>query len=1346
MNSPVTQPGSEFVPTKVPRWLRATFLSLLMVGVLITVALGAFTMVMARVPAYRAQMQTWLSERAKLDIQFDSLRAGWRGYGPELVFTHAILRSQDHQRIVALAEQGSVGFDLWQAVRTGRLNAARFRLEGTELKLQRNQDGSFEFIGQTDWPEFDTDSAFKLDSLPVGELAIRRVKFSFRDLKTGRGPWSLSDIALDISRDAEHLNLQGRAYLPTELGQDLRFEAQATGNLDEMSQLNWQAAIHGARIDLAGWKQVMPDDWVAPITGKGSFELGAAFIGHQPQQLTGKIDFVDVALKLPVWALPLPKADVLQQSAPVQPQQSEPISQRTLPSTVTDSVWQYSKIAVQFDSDHTPLGWSTQFTNLQLDRSDTPWPAGSARLMVQFTKHDTGLPTLAALHASAQTVVLENLWPLLSYLPETQNHAHWRALNARGRVRNLELNYEQPESGDDENSAPTYGVQFDFEELGLAPVNTLPGVSGVSGKVNATHAGGSLLIDSRNVALSIPRLFRTPLPMDRLTSAVDWTRTPQDVSVNCKDIAIENMDGRVQAKLALTILKEGSSVIDMQATATELVAASTPRYLPVGIMHKDVIKWLDAAFLAGNVTSAQAVLRGPLDKFPFRKQEGDFLVTAQLEGVALHYQEGWKPATEMNVTAEFHNAGFKASASAGRLHGLIVDQVDGSMKDYLDSELLIKGTVHGGVSQGLSFVQQSPVGPAIGELFQRASAKGVLQAQVNMDLPFKHFDKHTVDIDLRMANSTLTLPDVQQAASDVNGTVHIKNNEVTAANVTGRFLQGEFRMKADPVSGGHYNLVADGQLNASSLSQLLNLPAWLKLSGGTSYRFTMPGYPQIDAAGIRHLYSVTSNLAALQIDLPEPVNKPARDSRSLRFDADMPNDSTLQLRGTLGELRSLVRLQHGRNGWQFDRAGLRLDGVAASLPAHSGLRLEGRVSDVTLDDWLRLGITPESSHSTKVNTVGGVQVQDILRAANVTLERFNVYGFQWPSLRAVLQATDAGWRIDVAGEQATGQVTVPYRQNGSEPLTLKMDSLWLTHRDSVSTAQRNPQVLLDPRDLPSIRADIKDFRVGEHDFGALQVTANRTAQGLQVDSLRISGDSFKGVGQGSWLQGADGQINKFSFNLDSSDVRSTLNQFKYGDVLAGKRGKLVADLQWPGGVDAQLLGRASGTLEVQVDEGQVLNVEPGAGRVLGLLSVTALPRRLGLDFRDLTDKGLAFDSVHADFNITHGDARTQNLILRGPTAEIGIVGRMGLGAHDYDQTAVVTGNVGGALPVAAVAAGVPVVGAALLVFSQVFKEPLKGMARAYYHIGGSWDEPKIERIEAEVGKASLSGSESGTTP
>ncbi len=1321
------------------RWLRVSLLSLFAVMLVIALALGAFTWVMAKVPAYRTQMQVWLSERAKLDIQFDSLSAQWRGYGPELVFTQATLRSKDGQRVLAVADQGGVGFDLWQALLTGRLNAARFRLEGTELKLQRTQEGHFEFIGQADWPEFNDDLNFDLDALPVGELAIRKVKFSFRDLKTGRGPWSLSGVELDVSRDTDEFLVKGWALLSEELGKDLHFEAQGQGSLQAINQLEWQASIDGSGINLAGWKQVMPDDWPAPIEGGGSFHMNAQFTGGQLHAFGGNINFEQLALSLPAWQLPLPQPDVFQQVVSAQ-SQSSAATVNNEQTNLEANPWNYSKVALAFEGRSTAQGWLTKFSNFQLERADSPWPASQASVLISFTKQSDGSRSLEKIQATAQTLVLDNLWPLLAYLPENETHAYWRALRATGQIKELDLSYEKPVNTESLLSDPLYSLKFKFDQLGALPVNKKPGIASVSGQFSATNSAGTVAIDSNNAAITLPRLFRTPLPMDQVKGNLSWTHNEQGISLRSDDVAIENSDGKLQATLNLVLPKQGEPVIDAHANIQALAVESVPRYLPAGIMHEHVLNWLDAAFLTGKVTTAEATLKGPLRKFPFHHQEGEFLVNAQVEGLTLQYQKGWLPATELTVAAQFHNSGFSAVATSGKLNGLNVEQIEGGIKDFRDAQLVINGRVSGGLSQGLSFVQRSPVGPAIGDLFQHLTGKGSLQAQVALNLPLKQLEKHKVDIDLAVTKSTLTLPAAQQVLSDLSGRLHIRNTEVTSATLSGRLMQGNFNLKAEPVAGGHYTLIADGQLQAQPLMQFLQLPAWVKLSGATTYRLSMPGYVQKNSSGVRGLYSVSSDLQGLQIDLPEPFGKLAKTQRSLMLNVEMPDISTMQVRASLGELRSLARFKQQKNSWQFDRAGLRADGVAAALPAHTGLRVEGKLDQFSLDEWLHLDAV---SHA-KNTTASAVQVQDVLRAANVTIDHFYLYGFEWPSLRALLQATESGWRVNVSGDHASGQVNVPYAFTGGQALTLNMDTLWLQTR--ATAAGKKVASTLSPKDLPAIHAEIKQLKFGDHDFGAMQLSARRTAQGIEVDQLHFTGDTFDGSAQGRWVEAAGGQHTALALTLDSKDVRGTLSQLNYGEAISGKRGKLIANLQWPGGIDAQMLGRASGTIEVQVDEGQLLNVEPGAGRVLGLLSITALPRRLGLDFRDLTNKGLAFDTIHADFTVSEGNARTQNLILRGPTAEIGIAGRIGLGARDYDQTAAVASNVSSALPVAAVAVGAPVVGAAIALFSQIFKEPLKGVSRAYYHIGGRWDDPKVERIDSDIGKASMSGTESGATP
>ncbi len=161
-----------------------------------------------------------------------------------------------------------------------------------------------------------------------------------------------------------------------------------------------------------------------------------------------------------------------------------------------------------------------------------------------------------------------------------------------------------------------------------------------------------------------------------------------------------------------------------------------------------------------------------------------------------------------------------------------------------------------------------------------------------------------------------------------------------------------------------------------------------------------------------------------------------------------------------------------------------------------------------------------------------------------------------------------------------------------------------------------------------------------------------------------------------------------------------------------------------------MLGRLDGTLHLELDRGQLRGVKPGAGRVLGLMSVVELPRRLSLDFRDVTDEGLAFDTVRGDFELRGGNAFTQNLLLQGAAVDVGVVGRTGLATQDFEQTVVVSGNPSGPITVAGALAGGPVGAAGALLISQLFKGQLQGLARIYYRVTGPWTDPVVERISA----------------
>ena len=84
-------------------------------------------------------------------------------------------------------------------------------------------------------------------------------------------------------------------------------------------------------------------------------------------------------------------------------------------------------------------------------------------------------------------------------------------------------------------------------------------------------------------------------------------------------------------------------------------------------------------------------------------------------------------------------------------------------------------------------------------------------------------------------------------------------------------------------------------------------------------------------------------------------------------------------------------------------------------------------------------------------------------------------------------------------------------------------------------------------------------------------------------------------------------------------------------------------------------------------------------------------------------------------------------------ADLGVVGRAGFEAQDYDQLAVVRPHVSNLLAIGGTVVGGPAIGAGLLIFSQIFRKPLSTLGESYYRVSGTWEEPQIDRVQrAEV--------------
>lgn len=1375
-------------------------------GLLLIAALFAlFGFVVGRVPEYRVQLQDWINERTGVSVEFRKLSARLRLYGPELIFDEAVVRTPDRTQVLATARRGSIAFDLWNSLRTGRLTAGRFSLEAPQIGLIRTRSGRIELLGQSALPE--RSESFAIERLPTGHFHVERAAVSFRDAITGRGPWSLSGVNFELQRDPGALQLRGDASLPQTLGGELRFSATVEGALENSAALVSSFSISGAEVDLTGWADVLPDEWPAPETGRGSLRIQGSLHGSQLTQLSASVDFANVAAAAPDWTIPLPAAAPMRQpgTEPVPGSAAvafaEPLfedaagspagaraakaarawpagagagavaaagidsrfdaiateastgpvlAQKEASETVlapgqdggyagTDDhapghappvVLSYERMAFDLQAHRSGEAWKLSIGALDLSTAQTSWQAHD--IEAQWS-HAPGGELTGSVHADH--LVLENLWPLLAYLPESVPLARVRALQARGRVQDLALEFERSPG-----AAPSYRLEAKLDAVGFEPTLRAPGLTGIGGELRASGDGGELQLDAREFAFELPWLFREPLQVQSLQAPIVWRRGTDGWTLGSRQVQVQSEDGRGCARFEVRIPANGDSpVLDLVAQGEDLQAAATRKYIPAGKLHQKTLDWLDRAFVGGRVSRAELILRGPTRRFPFRHGEGTFLVRGQVENASLDYGPGWLPAHDIQGEVEFRNAGVQVSARAASIGRLHVHGAQARIEDLKEARLVIDASASGQLGQGLRFLANSPVAPSLGKRFAQLQGTGALQADVHLDLPIKNLEARDVAVTARLADAVVWLPGIDAPVSALSGSLSVHDTLLASAQLHGVWLGGDVELVVRPrkegsagEAGGGSILTARGNADAEGLRKLLRLPPTIELAGATDWQLTTRLAPTNLERNLQPV-RIASDLRGLAIGLPEPLGKTPTQVRPFELSLQFEDADSMLARGSLGEVRALIRLrrneqpdqvqrEEARGAWVLDRGGLRADGHAPALPDHPGLRIEGDIERFVMDEWLAL----------RGRDGGGKPLSDDLRAANVRIGELELGGYRFPAVRAVLQATPAGWRIDVDGPQAAGQVIVPEDFAGMQPLRAALTRLVLTKSDAAGV---HAKALRDARSLPNLQVHVADLSVGSRALGTLELQASRVPQGIRFDKVEIVGTSAQGQAHGQWLVTSEGERASLTASVVSSDVAATLRSLGYSEFMEAKLGRVQADLSWPGGYSGNILEHASGSIDVEVQNGQLVNLQPGAGRVLGLFSIAALPRRLALDFSDLTDKGLAFDRVHGNFELRDGNAYTSNLLLSGPGAEIGIAGRTGLAARDYDQTAVVTGKLGASLPVAGALAGGPAVGAALLLFSQVFKEPLKGITRGYYRITGPWEDPVVQRIDASEARA-----------
>jgi uncharacterized protein (TIGR02099 family) len=1293
--------------------------------ILAALLLGLLRLALVLVPGNAERAQAWIESETGLRLEFDRIDARLRWFGPEIVLGDARVLDQDGTQVVFEAGEGAVGLDLLNLFRTGELVAGRIRLENPRITLVRLSDGRIRLLGQRDRPV--EKSQFDLDRLPAGTVQIVGARVDYRDLKRGGGPWTLRNLDLDLRRERRYVEASGSASLPSSLGGTVRFEGRLRGSLRALTELVARVDVEVDRLELPGLAEFLPESVAQPGSGAGRLravlELDRGKIGL----LRTDFDFGDVTLPLP--RRELAPVVTVETSEPYRPPGADPLQMATVDMQLVDrpgpdlpTEVRYPVLAGQLRLRREGEIWALTATDLR-----TGSDQGGEPLRLQARLRGDPRTTFS-MDVAANRVALHELWPLaLAFAPP--GFDRWAGLDPHGELRSVGVQLVRERAG----ALPRFAIAAELDSVSVRPVGRWPGFSGLTASLSGTDEAGTIMLRAQQPGFSLPRYFRDPLEAERLVADGGWSREGRTWALRADHFEVEHASGRARGSLEFRFQsRRVSPELTLEARVERADLSAVAGFIPIGRLRPNTVAWLERAFVAGEVTGGELSYRGPVRRFPFPKGEGEFRATAAVSGATIDYYDGFQPLSAATGQVQFHDASISARIEKARIGRLAVTGGEFSLPDYRSPVIEVDASGSGDVGEALEMLRGSPLGPRLGEQFMALRGSGPADYQLALHMATQDSDDRSYRVTTTLRSATVSTSMLRAPVQQVVGKLELQQDLVRADSLRGRFLGGPFELSIRPgARTGNVTLAVDfegqGQVAGAELPRFLGLPEQISMSGATGWR--LRGRLEREGQGgnwpVR--FDVRSDLRGLEISAPRPFAKQAGQARPTEVGAEVPRAGVMNLDIRSGSADARLEFLRSAEGLWNLRAGIaRFDGQPSGAPVRPGLQLLGDWPDFDLAEWLALSPREPSER----------RLQDWLGPAEVHLDEARVLGFEFRDVSARLTPLEAAWLVSVSGPMAAGTLTIPFDLESAAPLVLEMQRLELESPDPQAQPSDPETSDTDPRTLPSLKVEVGELVWQSRRFGRLSADIQRSPQGLRMDRLQTRSAEFSLDGSGSWLAEGEGSRTSLELSFASSDLAAAARALRYSDAVEAERASAEARLEWAGGPSVQALGRMHGSLSLELERGQLRTVKPGAGRMLGLLSVTELPRRLALDFRDVTEEGLAFDSVRGDFQIKDGNAYTENLLLKGAVLDIGVAGRTGLATQDYDQTIVVSGNPSGALTVAGAIAAGPIGAASALLISQLFKGQLQGLTRVYYRVTGPWASPKVEQISA-AGPASV---------
>jgi uncharacterized protein (TIGR02099 family) len=1227
--------------------------------------------ILPNVGAHSAEIERSVSKALGLRVTIGSIEAGWQGLRPELFLGGVTIYDGDGRAALSLPSVEATF--AWKSVLVASPRFYSLAIERPKLEIRRDPAGKFYVAGIVLQAQPGAEAGIAQWVLSQREIAIRDASITWIDEQRGAPALPLSNVNLQL-RDGGNHRFALRAKAPPELASmlDIRGELRG-GDFDPFHK--WIGRLYAQLdyTDLTAWRPWIDFPFVLQ-SGKGGVRAWLNIGEDGVAEVTADVALSQVTTRL-AKNLPLLQLDYLHGR----------LGARQTAQNAFEVFGRKLSLRTEGGIALAPGDFLVRWRRAE-DR---------ARQEVEI---------------EADRFELAPLANLAEYLPfPTAARARLAATAPRGSVRNLKLAW----TGEPDNPQQ-YSMRGGFANLAVRASKGHPGFAGLTGRVEASEKGGMVTLGSAQVAIDLPGVFaESPARFDSLTAQIGWKIAPGRFDLDISNLSVANRDVAGTLFGSYSGREGGAGAIDLTGQFSRADGKAAYRYIP--FLPAGVVEYLKASIRAGQSNDVRLRLKGDLAKFPFdNPSSGTFQIVAKVENAEFRFAQGWPQASELSGDFVIDGRSLRIAASKASMLGVRSRKVRATIPDLFhgNEHVELDLQAEGQTSDFLRFISQSPVTGYLDRFTEGIQAGGAGRLALQLDLPLRRTEQVKLTGDYQFLGNQLRLDAEVPPFSQVNGRIEFTGAGVTARELSSQFLGGPATISVTTRSDGAIVANARGTANVAQFPRSWEGALLRRVSGAAAWQATVTG-----VRGRAVTLSLQSQLTGITADLPPPLGKTAGQPMPLALTIERPIGAGAlrgdTIRASLSDSIN-VAIERRRDG---DRHAIERGVVSlnepAELPEGSGILVSGRLDYADADRWRELfggeddGGLASSSLDLKVAALdfGGRRLNDV-----------------------ALQAETSGsvWTANVSAKELSGKIE--WRPEGQGRIVARLKHFSLP--EPTPTKKEEPP----SRNLPALDIVADNLIVGANSLGRLELIAVNQALDWRIEKLVLTGpESVLKTTNGIWRAWALRPGVNVSFELEVRDIGKYLERIGYPRTVQSGEATLKGTVNWAGSPQSIDFASLKGDLELKAAKGQFLKAEPGAARLLGILSMQSW---VTLDFRDLFGRGFAFDSIRGKASIANGVMSAREFEMRGPSARVTMDGNIDLVNETQDLHARVEPSVD-SIPSVLVVLANPVWGVATFLLQKILKNPL-GQAFAFeYKVTGTWTEPHVDRLKADVRTAEV---------